>query len=269
MEGIGFIGIGEMGFPMAKNLIDDGYQLYICDIVKEPLIELEKHGAKICDSPKTVANSSKTIIVMVRTTEEAVSVITGENGILEGADSGSIILLMSTIDPSVTQRLAKEAIEKGVHLLDAPVSGARQGAEARTLTIMIGGPEEIYENVKPILEAMGKNLFYLGSSGMGETAKLINNLLLLVNMNTGYEAMALGKKAGVKLDVLQDLIKVSTGGSWIMQNWDLVTSWKDNYVEGGTMDLIYKDINLALKLGEDLKVPLCLSSLAKQLGRYQ
>ncbi len=175
---------------------------------------------------------------------------------------------MSTIDPMMAKKLAGIAKEKGADLLDAPVSGARQGAETGTLTVMVGGAEEVSKRCKPIFDVLGKNIFYLGEVGMGESAKLINNLLLLVNMSAAYEAVALGKKAGVKMDVLFDLIKVSTGNSWVIEHWDMVTSWKDKYKVGGTLDLIYKDINLTLDLGENLKVPLYLSSLAKQLVRY-
>jgi 3-hydroxyisobutyrate dehydrogenase-like beta-hydroxyacid dehydrogenase len=265
---IGFIGVGEMGFPMAKRLIEAGYQLTVFDIVKEPLLSLQNAGAQIAGSAKEVSQKSEIVTVMVRTTAQAERVISGDNGVLEGAHAGLTILLMSTIDPMMAKKLAGIAKEKGADLLDAPVSGARQGAETGTLTVMVGGAEEVSKRCKPIFDVLGKNIFYLGEVGMGESAKLINNLLLLVNMSAAYEAVALGKKAGVKMDVLFDLIKVSTGNSWVIEHWDMVTSWKDKYKVGGTLDLIYKDINLTLDLGENLKVPLYLSSLAKQLVRY-
>lgn len=265
---IGFVGLGEMGFPMAKRLMNAGYQLTVFDIVREPLLSLQAAGAQIVDSVKDVAIKADRVIVMVRTTAQAERVINGENGVLEGATRGSTILLMSTIDPMMAKKLAELAQEKGVDLLDAPVSGAKQGAESGTLTVMVGGDEAVFKKCKPVFEVLGKNIFYLGQIGMGESAKLINNLLLLVNMCAAYEAMALAKKAGVRIDVLFDLIKVSTGNSWVFDHWDMVTSWKDNYKPGGTLDLVYKDINLTLDLGENLKVPLHLSSLAKQLVRY-
>jgi 3-hydroxyisobutyrate dehydrogenase-like beta-hydroxyacid dehydrogenase len=265
---IGFIGLGEMGFPMAKRLIDDGHKLIVFDIVKEPLLHLRDAGAEVAESAKEVTEKSEIVIVMVRTTAQAERVISGDKGVLEGATRGSTILLMSTIDPFAVKKLAGLAKEKGVDLLDAAVSGAKQGAEAGTLTVMVGGVEDAFRRCKPIFDVLGKNIFYLGDVGMGESAKLINNLLLLVNMSAAYEAVALGKKAGVKMDVLFNLLKVSTGNSWVIEHWDMVTSWKDNYKVGGTLDLIYKDINLTLDLGENLKVPLHLSSLAKQLVRY-
>ena len=265
---VGFIGVGEMGFPMAKNLIKAGYKLSVFDVAKEPLLDLEKEGADVGESPKGVSKTSQIIVIMVRTTEQSEQVIAGKDGVLSGINQGAIILLMATIDPIAVQKMSTMAAEKGAFLLDCPVSGAKQGAEAGILTIMAGGSEEAFNSCKPIFDVLGKNIFYLGESGMGESAKLINNLLLLVNMCAVYEAVSLGGKAGVKMDVLFDLIKVSTGNSWIIENWDVVTSWKNNYVEGGTLDLIYKDINLTLSLGEALKVPLFLSSLSKQLVRY-
>lgn len=268
LKTVGFIGIGEMGFPMAKNLLKGGYKLKAYNRSKDPLIEIEKHGAEIAKSPKEAAQFSEIVIILVRTTEQVVSVTLGKEGILGGANPGTIIIIMSTIDPMVARELSEKADAKGVNVLDVPVSGTKERAEAGTLTIMVGGPSEVFEDCRPILEVLGRNIFYVGDTGMGESAKLINNLFLLVHMNTAFEAMNLAQAAGIKIDVLRDLIKVSTGNSWVIENWDMVKSWKDNYKKGGTMDLMYKDILLTLKLGEDLRVPLHLSSLAKQLGRY-
>ncbi len=267
-KSIGVIGTGEMGLPMARNLLKAGHRVIAFNRSKESLKEIEKDGAEIAKSPKAVAQSSEIVIIMVRTTEQTVSVMLGKDGVLDGVTPESIVIIMSTIDPRVAQELSEEANKREVKVLDAPVSGAKERAEAGTLTVMVGGDQEVFEECRPILEVVGKNIFYLGDSGMGESAKLINNLLLLVHMNIAFEAMNLAQATGIKIDVLQELIKVSTGNSWIIENWDLVKSWKDNYKEGGTLDLMYKDINLTMKLGEDLKVPLHLSSLAKQLGRY-
>ena len=265
---IGFIGLGEMGLPMAKNLIKAGYELNAFDTDKHRAKEAKKSGARISASPAEAARSSGTIIVMVRTVDQVKAVFTGKDGLLVGASGPRVVLIMSTIDPVTVQQLSGLAAEKGIAVLDCPVSGAKQGAEAGTLTIMVGGPEETYTGCKPIFEAMGKNIFYLGKIGMGESAKLINNLLLLVHMIAAYEAVSIAQKAEIKMDVLLDLIRVSTGNSWIIEHWDMVRQWKDNYVEGGTLDLVYKDIKLTMVMGEALKVPLQLSALAAQLGRY-
>jgi 3-hydroxyisobutyrate dehydrogenase len=268
LRAVGFIGLGEMGFPMARNLVNAGYLLHVFDVVEEPLHELREMGARIVDSPSAAAQGSEVIIVMVRTTEQAEDVISGTDGVLAGANKGSVVLVMSTIDPKVARRLSTLAIERGVDLLDAPVSGAKEGAEAGTLTIMVGGAEAALGRVRPVLGVLGKRVFHLGAVGTGEVAKLINNLLLLVNMIGVYEAMSLARHAGIETRILRELIQGSTGNSWVIEQWETVTSWKEHYREGGTLDLIYKDANLALKLGEELRVPLHLASLAKQLGRY-
>lgn len=265
---IGFIGVGEMGLPMAKNLIRAGYNLRVYDVVEHPLRDLQAQGAEIFNSPREVAQASDTVIIMVRTTEQVKEVLTGADGVLVGAKQGSKILITATIDPLVVREMAKLGAGMGIALLDCPVSGARQGAEAGTLTIMVGGAKEAFEASRPIFEVLGKNIFYLGESGMGEVAKLTNNLLLLIHMNAAYEAVSLATKAGAKLESLFDLIKVSTGNSWVVEHWDMVTSWKENYQPGGTLDLVYKDMGMVLAFAESLKVPLHLSSLAKQLGRY-
>lgn len=264
---IGFIGLGEMGLPMAKNLIKAGYGLNIFDMNKKPLLELEKLGARVLPSSREVAQASRIVIIMVRSPDQVREVIAGKEGLLAGVAPSTIILIMSTIDSGTAQEMSRLAAEKEVVVLDCPVSGGSPGAEAGTLTIMAGGPEEVLKSCRPMLEVMGKNIFYLGGIGMGESAKLINNLLLTIYMSAAYEAVALAKKAGVKMDVLFDLLKTSTGNSWIIQHWDMVNSWKENYVEGNSLDLLYKDIKLALAMGESLKVPLPISGLCNQL-RY-
>ena len=270
---IGFIGIGEMGFPMACNLLQKGYTLTAYDAQKGPLLKMEKSGAKIAASPNEVARASEMVICMVLTTEQVISVIRGENGVLQGAHPDMIILIMSTIDPMVVKDLSKEANAKGVRLLDAPVSGAKEGAEAASLTIMVGGPKTAFEECRPVLQVLGKNIFYLGEAGMGEVAKLINNHLLLINMLAVYEALRLAQAAGAKIDVLLELIKTSTGNSWVAEHWDLVKSWKESSIPDGAIKnkfrdtkTLYKDIKMTLDLAKDLNVPLQLAGLSSQLG---
>ena len=258
-----------MGLPMATNLIRAGYKLRAYDVVEHPLQDLRAQGAEVVNSSREVTQASDTVIIMVRTTEQVKEVLTGANGVLAGANKGSTILVMATIDPLVVREMAKLAAGMGIALLDCPVSGAKQGAaEAATLTIMVGGAKDAFEASRPVFETLGKNIFYLGESGMGEIAKLTNNRLLLIHMNAVYEAVSLTTKAGAELESLFNLIKVSTGNSWVVEHWDMVTSWKENYQPGGTLDLVYKDMGIVLAFAESLRVPLHISSLAKQLGRY-
>jgi 3-hydroxyisobutyrate dehydrogenase-like beta-hydroxyacid dehydrogenase len=205
---------------------------------------------------------------MVRTTDQAKAVVLGEGGLLNTCRPGTTIIVMSTISPTAVQEMAAQAKKRGVEIMDSAVSGGRQGAEAGTLSMMVGGDEATFQKMHPMLEKMGKNIFYMGTIGMGEAAKLANNLLLLINMIAAYEAMALAEKLGLDQNLLRDLVKVSTGGSWVMEHWDMVTSWKEHYKPEGTLDLIYKDFQLASEVAQNRKVPLYLGSLASQLGRY-
>ncbi|NQU15774.1 MAG: NAD(P)-dependent oxidoreductase [Desulfobacteraceae bacterium] len=265
---IGFIGTGEMGFPMAKNLIESGYEVFVFDINKAAMDELAKLGASKGASIKQIGEFSDSVIVMVRTTEQVEAVVLDGGCLLESCKPGSCIIIASTISPTSVQKIAGKAKEKEIQIVDAPVSGGRHGAEAGTLSMMVGGEKETYERVRPLLENMGKNIFHMGNVGMGEVAKLANNLLLLIQMNAAYEATALAEKAGLDIDLLRDLIKVSTGDSWVVEHWDMVASWKENYKPEGTLDLIYKDFQLALELALELKTPLHLGAVASQLGRY-
>ena len=270
MEKIGFIGLGEMGSPMAKNLVKSGYTLFVFDIRKEAADELVKSGSTACSSAYEVGQSAAITFVMARSTEQVENIVLGKKGLLQGCKAGSCIIISATVSPLTIQKLAVEAKKKKVEVVDAPVSGGKQGAEAATLSIMAGGDEATFKKIRPVLDKVGKsiNIFYLGSYGMGEVAKIANNLLLLINMNAAYEAVKLAQNAGLSLDALLQIAKPSSGGSWVLEHWDMVTSWKENFKSGGTMDLIYKDFQLAQNLAKDLKIPLLLGSVASQLGRY-
>ena len=268
MEKIGFIGLGEMGALMAKNLIKAGYEMAVFDVRKEACEEFITLGAKACASACEVGQSSEIAFVMARTTEQVESIVLGDNGLLQGCKTGATIIISATISPRSIQKIAGLAREKKVEVLDAPVSGAKAGAETGTLTIMAGGDEDTFRKIRPVLEKVGRNILYLGSCGMGEVAKITNNLLLLINMNAAYEAVKLAQNAGLSLEALLQVVKPSTGGSWVLEHWDMVTSWKENYQPEGTLDLIYKDFLLAYNLAKDVKVPLHLGAAASQLGRY-
>ena len=240
-------------------------------IRKEAMDDLAKMGARACSNLAEVGQSSDTIFVMARTTDQVESILLGDNGVIEGCSSGSCIIIAATIDPIAVQKIAGIAKVKGIEVIDAPVSGGRQGSEAASLTIMGGGDENTFNKVRPILEKVGKNILYLGSSGMGEVVKITNNLLLLIHMNAAYEAVKLARNAGLSEEMLLQVVRSSTGGSWVLEHWDMVTSWKENYKpEGpeGTLDLIYKDFKLANELAKNLKTPIYLGALASQLGRY-
>ncbi|WP_299977986.1 NAD(P)-dependent oxidoreductase [Desulfobacula sp.] len=268
-KAIGFIGLGEMGYPMAKNLINAGYKLNVYDIDKKSLRQIEKIGAQVAKSPMDVAACSEMVIIAVRTTSQVEQIIKGEKGVLANTGQLETIIVVSTIDPLIACDLAEQSEKKGLIFLDAPISGGKERAGTGDLTIMVGGSESGFQKYKKIFDVLGSHTFYLGDSGMGQYAKLINNMLLLVNMCAVHEAKNLANKVGLKSDTLFDLLKVSTGDSWVVNNWQIVRSWKEDYQKGGTLDLLYKDIDMTLSVAEIHEIPMFLSSLAKQLVRYK
>lgn len=265
---LGFIGLGEMGLPMAENLVKNGYGLTVFDLAPEPLQRLKSIGATIASGPDEVAARSDFLMVIVRTPEQVRQVLFGTGGVVTGDKLPEAVAVMSTISPVDAVEMAAQAGEKGIGFMDAPVSGAQQRAESGELTVMIGGPEQLYGRFRPVFEVLGSNVFHIGDVGAGQYAKLINNMLLLVNMCAAHEAVSLTRAAGMDPKVVLDLIRVSTGQSWVVDNWETVDGWKQDYQPGETLDIIYKDIDITLGLGEKKKVPLHLSALAKQLVRY-
>ncbi|MFC1916560.1 NAD(P)-dependent oxidoreductase [Chloroflexota bacterium] len=269
---VGFIGLGEMGAFMAKNLVKKGFDLSVYDVMKEPVEELRTLGARVADSCQEVAEVSDVIISMVRDGFQTEDVLHGKNGVWEGVRRGSVIIISSTIAPLHCQRIAAEGIEAGIRVLDAPVSGGRTGAEAGTLTVMVGGDKRDFEECRPIFEAMGKNIYYVGSAGMAEVTKLVNNLLCFINLAGLSDAIALGLKAGLELETLLNVIRVSTGDSHVAQNWDFVLTLTKEYSQrrhGSTFDILYKDMELALKMAKELDQFLPVAGLCSQLDIAQ
>jgi 2-hydroxy-3-oxopropionate reductase/2-hydroxymethylglutarate dehydrogenase len=262
---VGFIGVGTMGRPMSLNLMKVGYELTVYDINPQPLKELQEKGAAVGQSIRGVAGKSEVVITMVPNSGDVEKVILGKDGVLEGLKSHSIVIDMSTIDPSVSRKIAKTLREKDIHMLDAPVSGGQMGAEAGTLAIMVGGEEDVFQKCLPILKAMGKNIYYCGPNGNGEIVKIINNLMAGVFRMASAEALALGVKAGVPLKVLYDVVNESSGQSRIVQVFGAAKAFKGDYEPGFASELMHKDLGLALNLGKEERVPLPLGALAHQL----
>ena len=265
---VSFIGLGEMGAFMAKNLVKKGFDLTVYDVLKEPMEELRVLGASVADSCQEVAGVSDVIISMVRDDSQTEDVLHGENGVWEGVRKGVIIIIASTITPYHCQRIAAEGAEAGIRVLDAPVSGGRTGAETGSLTIMVGGDKEDFEECRPIFEAIGKNIYYVGSTGMGEAAKLVNNLMSFINLAGLSDAIALGLKAGLELETLLNILRTSTGDSHAVQNWDSVLTLTKEYSQrrhGTTFDLLYKDMGLALKMAREVDQFVPVAGLCSQL----
>ena len=264
-EKIGFIGIGTMGKPMSINLLKAGYPLMAFDVNPKPLEELKEQGATIGQSGKEVAGQSDVIITMLPNSGDVEKAILGEKGVIEGARSNSIVIDMSTIDPSVSRKIAQVLSPKGLKMLDAPVSGGQMGAIAATLAIMVGGDEGISQKCLPIFQTMGKKIIFCGPIGSGEIVKIMNNLLAGINMIATAEALTLGVKAGVSLKTLYDAINASSGQNWAMQNYCAAKAFKGDFEPGFMAALMYKDLGLAMNLAKEEGIPLLIGGLSHQL----
>jgi 3-hydroxyisobutyrate dehydrogenase len=261
---VGFIGTGNMGNPMASNVLKAGHELVVHDLRREATINLLEAGAVWADSPQAVAEQSEVVLGSLPNPSDVEQVFLGERGILAGMRSGQAYFDLTTSDPLVSRRLAGIATERGVHFLDSPVSGGVQGARAGTLAVMVGGDQAVFEQYKPVLSAIGKNVFYLGGVGNGNVAKLVNNMLAFVNRAAASEGLILGVKAGVDPQLLLDCIKASSGNSFSIGNMD-TTVFKGDFSPTFTLDLATKDINLALQMAKDMKVPMRVAPNVQQL----
>jgi 3-hydroxyisobutyrate dehydrogenase len=266
---LGFIGIGVMGRPMTLNLLKAGHDvtIYARHPDKPEVQEVLNAGAKLAPSPRAVAIASEVVITMVPNSMQVEEVVAGPQGILEGSRKDLVIIDMSTIAPAMSRKLAENAASKGVHFLDAPVSGGSQGAINGTLTIMVGGDKEILERVRPILEAMGKkeNIFYVGPTGTGEIVKIINNMLTGTISASVSEAFVLGTKAGADVDTMAKIISVSTGANWQLSNQFPLRAFTGSFKPGFMVDLLHKDLGLALDLAAENQTPVAMTALARQM----
>jgi 3-hydroxyisobutyrate dehydrogenase len=266
---IGFIGIGVMGRPMTLNLLKAGYSVTI--FARHPdkpeVQEVIQAGARLAPSPRAVAMASDIVITMVPNSMQVEEVVAGPQGILEGARKGLIIIDMSTIAPTVSRKLAEAASAHGAHFLDAPVSGGSQGAVSGTLTIMVGGEREIFEQVLPVLEAMGKkeNIFHVGPNGAGEVVKIVNNILVGAIAAAIAESFTLGVKAGAGVETMARVIGVSAGASWQLANQFPLRAFSGNFQPGFMTDLLHKDLGLALDLAAENQIPVAMTALTRQM----
>jgi 3-hydroxyisobutyrate dehydrogenase-like beta-hydroxyacid dehydrogenase len=260
---IGFIGIGQMGRHMANHIWEAGFTPHIYDVNKEAAAPLLHKGCKWCDSPAEIARQCRIVITSLPTPKDVEQVVYGEKGLMKGWKPGDIYVDMSTNSPSVIKHIAEDAAKMGVSVLDAPVSGGTRGAEAGTLSIMVGGDMAALEKVKPILLAMGPKIFPVGPVGCGNTAKLVNNLISLASNSISAEGFAIGAKAGINPGVLLDIIRVSTGNNWSAQQYPN-TTFKGNFEPGFKISLAFKDINLALDLAKETGVPVPVGEAVRQ-----
>lgn len=262
MVKIGYIGLGVMGKPMAKNLLKAGHQLVVYDVVKEKVDDLVQAGAEPADNCRDAASRGDIIILMLPDSPEVEAVMLGEEGVLEGARPGSIIIDMSSISPLVDIALEKKAREKSLKMMDAPVSGGEPGAVAGTLAIMVGGDASTFDEIKGILNVMGKSVVRVGEIGAGQFTKLANQILVAVHLQAMSEALVFAKKAGLDVQKVYDAVKGGLAGSNVL-NAKVPLVLKRNYKPGFRIKLHIKDLKNALIVGRELGIPLPATALAQ------
>ena len=260
---VGFVGLGNMGGPMARNLLKAGVQLVVHDLDSRKVQSLSEAGAEVAPTARAVAQQTTRSICMVETTAQAEAVISGENGFVHAAQHGHIVICMSTIDPFKLRELAPELAERNIALLDAPVSGGTKGAADGTLSILVGGDKAAFTACQDLFNAMGGNVFHAGALGSGLAMKLINNMLLHVNTVAVAEALVMGAKAGLDIQQLFDVVSVSSGNSWAFQNRGR-RMVERNFAPSGTVDISYKDQELETGLAKQLGVPVLMANVSQQ-----
>jgi 2-hydroxymethylglutarate dehydrogenase len=260
---VGFIGIGQMGKHMSNRILEAGYNLTVNDLKKEIAAPLIAKGAKWCDKPGEVAAATQVVFSSLPTPAIVEEVVYGENGLKSGWKKGDIYVDMSTNSPSTVRKIAEDARAMGVAVLDAPVSGGTKAAETGNLTIMVGGNSASLEKIKGIMATMGQKIFPVGDAGCGNIAKLVNNLIGLACNSISAEGFVLGVKAGINPQVLWDIITISTGNNWCLQQYPN-TTFRGNFEPGFRVGLAYKDISLAIELGKEYGVPLPIGTAVQK-----
>ena len=264
MSIVGILGVGTMGKGMLKNLIKNGHKVYFYDPALEAKDYAKKLGAIPLDNPKEVGKKVEILLASLPSSESVQEAINGENGALQGMEDGKYICDMSTTAINIEKELFEKAKKKGIGFLDCPVSGGPKGAENGALSIMIGGEEEDFNKVKSVLESIGKNLFYLGDIGSGQTVKLCNNIVQGVQLVALAESFAAAVKAGVNSKQLLDVLL--SGGAYSK----VLDAFGENLAKGNydkvsfALHHMHKDMSLFMKLADDLKVPSLVSSLSYQ-----
>ena len=270
---IAFLGLGNMGRPMALNLLNAGHTLVVFDPVQEAVAALAQAGADVAASPRDAAAAPQVdlVITMLPAAQHVRLVYLGEDGVLAGVPRGIRLVDCSTIDPHTARTVALAAVRQGNPMVDAPVSGGTGGAVAGTLTFMVGGTDTDFAMVRPVLEQLGRNIVHCGGSGNGQVAKVANNMLLGISMVGAAEAMALGVKLGMDPHVLAGVINTSSGRCWSTDTYNPFPGVVDGapasrgYTGGFGADLMLKDLGLATEAAKLAGQPVLLGALAQQI----
>ncbi len=265
MKHIGLVGVGAMGEPMGTSLLRAGFTLHIsAHKTRERVERLVKQGAIEEKDPAAVGAASEAVVIMVPDSPQVEEALFGDRGVAAGMKSGAYVIDMSTISPVASRSFHEKLRERGIHMLDAPVSGGPSRAASGELTIMAGGDEQTYQTCEPILRAMG-NPTLVGPAGMGETFKLVNQIIISVVMLADVEAMVFAKKSGADIELLRKVIATATGSNYLLDKWLPNTWFKGSHEGGFALDLLRKDLNAALDAAKQMQIPMIASALAGQL----
>ena len=265
-EKIGFVGLGMMGLPMARNLVEDGYSVNVFDLNEATVNAAKDFGATSSDSAADTATLSDIVITMVPDSEHVEAVIAGEDGILEGLKPGSVVIDMSTIDPEMGKKMANLIEAKGSNFVDAPVTGGVGGAEAGILSILVGGNAEVFERVLPVLNVLGGDVSHMGPVGSGHTTKIANQLIGVATLAGMAEAFVLAKKSGLDMQAFFDAVKNGAGRSWALETLGPKILDGD-FTPGFMVKHMQKDLRLAGQLAAETGTALPTSTLIAQLYR--
>ena len=263
-ERVGFIGLGIMGRPMARNLMDAGYDLTVHNRSPQKAQELGEQGATVAESPREVAHDSDIIVTMLPDSPQVREVVTGEDGVLEGINEGSLIVDMSTISPVVTEEIAEAVKEKGASMLDAPVSGGDVGAIEGTLSVMVGGEEADFERARPLFGAMGKTVTHVGPTGAGQVTKAANQVVVALVIEAVSEALVLGSAGGVAPEKILEVLSGGLAANKVMEvKREKFLSHK--FDPGFRSELHHKDLGIALAAGREYGVVLPVTAIVDQM----
>ena len=265
-EKVGFIGLGIMGQGMAHNLLKAKWPLTVWNRTAGKMEALAAEGAQTGSSPADVAARSDVILICVSDTPDVEEVVLGQQGIIEGARPGSLVIDCSTISPDATRKLNRALAERGVAMLDAPISGGSEGAAKGTLSIMVGGEAKDFERALPVLQAVGKKITHVGPAGAGQTVKLVNQILVVGNTLAMSEALLFAQAGGVELEKALDAVTAGAAGSWMLSNRGPQILHRD-WRPGFTIDLQQKDLRLVLAAADKMGVPVPGTSLIFQMYR--
>ncbi|HST03824.1 MAG TPA: NAD(P)-dependent oxidoreductase [Chloroflexia bacterium] len=265
---VGLVGTGAMGLPMGRRLLEGGHELYVVPHVNHaPAEELIASGAHLSAYPSDLAGECEVVVTSVPDVPQVQEVLFGEHGLATGSGRNLLYIDTSTINPTAAREHHKRLAEQGIEALDAPVSGGPARAADGTLTIMVGGTREAFERGMPVFGQLGAHIIHVGDPGAGQAVKLVNQLMISIIMVANAEALTLGVKAGVPLEVMTEVIGTASGSNYLMQSWLPKTLFAGKLDGGFALDLLMKDLSASIKWAADMGVPVFGGALAQQLYR--